>query len=141
MASFVVGQDGEVKIEQSVADYRECSRGWFSDAPTSLPSDLPIAVTLLYNNCVPLLPLFPLELVLFPGAPLPLHIFEPRYREMIAECLEQKRAFGMVRVKENTLSPVGCSATILNVTKKYEDGRLDIEAEGRQRFEIVQLNQ
>lgn len=60
---------------------------------------------------------------------------------MIAECLEQKRAFGMVRVKENTLSPVGCSATILNVTKKYEDGRLDIEAEGRQRFEIVQLNQ
>jgi Lon protease-like protein len=90
---------------------------------------------------VPLLPLFPLEIVLFPGAPLPLHIFEPRYQEMIAECLEQKRAFGMVRVKENALASVGCSATILNVIKKYDDGRLDIAAEGRQRFEIDTLNQ
>jgi len=92
-------------------------------------------------NFVPLLPLFPLEIVLFPGAPLPLHIFEPRYKEMIAECLEQKRPFGMVRVKENALASVGCSATILNVIKKYEDGRLDIAAEGVQRFEIDRLNQ
>jgi Lon protease-like protein len=90
---------------------------------------------------VPLLPLFPLEIVLFPGVPLPLHIFEPRYKEMIGECLEQKRPFGMVRVKENSLASVGCSATILNVIKKYEDGRLDIAAEGEQRFEIAQLNQ
>jgi Lon protease-like protein len=89
---------------------------------------------------VPLLPLFPLEVVLFPGAPLPLHIFEPRYKEMIGECLEQKRPFGMVRVKENALASVGCSAAILNVIKKYEDGRLDIAAEGRQRFEIDHLN-
>jgi uncharacterized protein len=90
---------------------------------------------------VPLLPLFPLEIVLFPGAPLPLHIFEPRYKEMINECLEQKLPFGMVRVKENALASVGCSATIVNVIKKYEDGRLDIAAEGRQRFEINLLNQ
>ncbi len=90
---------------------------------------------------MPLLPLFPLEIVLFPGVPLPLHIFEPRYKEMIGECLEQKRPFGMVRIKENALASVGCSATILNVIKKYDDGRLDIAAEGEQRFEIVQLNQ
>ena len=90
---------------------------------------------------VPLLPLFPLEIVLFPGAPLPLHIFEPRYKEMISECLEQKRPFGMVRVKESALASVGCSATILNVIKKYDDGRLDIAAEGQQRFEIERLNQ
>jgi Lon protease-like protein len=89
---------------------------------------------------VPLLPLFPLEIVLFPGAPLPLHIFEPRYKEMIGECLEQKRPFGMVRVKENALAAIGCSAAILNVIKKYDDGRLDIAAEGRQRFEIESLN-
>jgi Lon protease-like protein len=92
-------------------------------------------------NLVPLLPLFPLDIVLFPGAPLPLHIFEPRYKEMIAECLEQKRPFGMVRVKENALAAVGCSAAVLNVIKTYEDGRLDIAAEGRQRFEIATLNQ
>lgn len=92
-------------------------------------------------NLVPLLPLFPLEIVVFPGAPLPLHIFEPRYKEMIGECLSQNRAFGMVRAKENAVSAIGCSATILEVIKKYDDGRMDIAAEGAQRFEIIQVNQ
>ena len=92
-------------------------------------------------NFVPLLPLFPLEIVVFPGAPLPLHIFEPRYKEMIGECLSQERPFGMVRAKENALSAVGCSARILTIIKKYEDGRMDIAAEGAQRFEIIQVNQ
>ena len=90
---------------------------------------------------MPLLPLFPLEIVVFPGAPLPLHIFEPRYKEMIGECLSQERPFGMVRAKENALSAIGCSARILNIIKKYEDGRMDIAAEGAQRFEIIQVNQ
>jgi Lon protease-like protein len=90
---------------------------------------------------VGLLPLFPLEIVVFPGAPLPLHIFEPRYKEMIGECLAQDRPFGMVRAKENALSAIGCSATIATVIRKYDDGRLDIAAEGAQRFEIIQVNQ
>jgi Lon protease-like protein len=85
--------------------------------------------------------LFPLDVVLFPGAPLPLHIFEPRYKEMIQECLEQKKAFGMVRANKDALAEVGCTAVIVNVIKKYDDGRLDIAAEGKQRFEIMQLNQ
>ena len=89
---------------------------------------------------VPLLPIFPLEVVLFPGAPLPLHIFEPRYKEMIAECLDEKKLFGMVRAKENAVAEVGCSAIILNVIKRYEDGRLDISSEGKQRFSIIELN-
>lgn len=88
-----------------------------------------------------LLALFPLDLVLFPGAPLPLHIFEPRYKEMITDCLEHKRPFGMVRAQKDALAEVGCTAAIIKVKKKYEDGRLDIDAEGRQRFEIIQLNQ
>lgn len=88
-----------------------------------------------------LLALFPLDIVLFPGAPLPLHIFEPRYKEMISECLEQKRPFGMVRANKNALAEIGCTAVILNVNKKYDDGRLDIVTEGKQRFEIVQLSQ
>ncbi len=87
-----------------------------------------------------LLPIFPLDLVLFPGAPLPLHIFEPRYKELIAECLEQKKVFGMVRAKENAVAEVGCTAAILSVIKEYEDGRLDIATEGKQRFSILQLN-
>jgi len=88
-----------------------------------------------------LLPLFPLDLVLFPGASLPLHIFEPRYREMIAECLAQNDLFGVVRSKEGGLAEIGCTAEILEVTKKYDDGRMDIATEGRQRFEVMQLNQ
>ncbi|HEY2171000.1 MAG TPA: LON peptidase substrate-binding domain-containing protein [Candidatus Angelobacter sp.] len=90
---------------------------------------------------MPLLPLFPLEIVVFPGAPLPLHIFEPRYKEMVGECLSQDRPFGMVQAKENALSAIGCSARIVTVIKKYEDGRLDIAAKGAQRFEIIQVNQ
>lgn len=88
-----------------------------------------------------MLPLFPLDLVLLPGTPLPLHIFEPRYREMISECLDQSRHFGVLRGKEQELAEIGCTAEILTVTKKYEDGRMDIVTEGRARFEVLQLNQ
>jgi uncharacterized protein len=88
-----------------------------------------------------LLPLFPLDVVLFPGAPLPLHIFEPRYKEMISECLEKKLLFGVVRAQETNLADIGCTAEILAVTKKYDDGRLDIVTQGRERFEILELNQ
>ena len=88
-----------------------------------------------------LLPLFPLDLVLFPGAPLPLHIFEPRYREMITECLDQKMSFGVVRAKEEGVAEIGCTAEIITVARKYPDGRMDIVTEGRERFEVMQVNQ
>ena len=88
-----------------------------------------------------LLPLFPLDLVLFPGANLPLHIFEPRYQEMISECLERSQPFGVVRGKDQELAEVGCTAVVLNVAKKYPDGRLDIMSQGRERFEVMQFNQ
>jgi Lon protease-like protein len=88
-----------------------------------------------------LLPLFPLDLVLLPGTPLSLHIFEPRYQEMISECLERSQHFGVVRGKDQELAEIGCTAEILTVTKKYPDGRMDIVTEGRARFEVIQLNQ
>lgn len=102
-----------------------------------------------------LLPLFPLDVVLFPGTPLPLHIFEPRYRELISECLETKKTFGIVRVKKNEevdeetgadeqdtrLADVGCTAEIIAVTKTHPDGRMDIVTEGRERFEVLELNE
>jgi Lon protease-like protein len=89
---------------------------------------------------VSLLPIFPLELVLFPGAPLPLHIFEPRYREMVTECMAQKKPFGLVRARENAVAEVGCTAVVINISKQYEDGRMDIDTRGKQRFSIVELN-
>ena len=90
---------------------------------------------------MPLIPLFPLDLVLFPGIPLSLHIFEPRYKEMVRECLEQKSAFGMVRAQKNAVAEIGCTAEIVNVVKRYPDGRMDILTEGRRRFEVVSLDQ
>ena len=88
-----------------------------------------------------LLPLFPLDVVLFPGTPLPLHIFEPRYREMISECLDRKMSFGVVRAKEEGVAEIGCTAEIITVARKYPDGRMDIVTEGRERFEVMQVNQ
>ena len=88
-----------------------------------------------------LLPLFPLDVVLLPGAPLPLHIFEPRYKEMIGECRANNAPFGVVRVLDDGLAEVGCTAEIVGVTKEYPDGRLDLVAEGRNRFEVLKLNQ
>lgn len=88
-----------------------------------------------------LLPLFPLDLVLLPGNSLPLHIFEPRYREMISECLERKEPFGVVRAKEEGIAEIGCTAEIISLSKKYDDGRMDVLTQGRERFEILQVNQ
>jgi Lon protease-like protein len=88
-----------------------------------------------------LLPIFPLELVLFPGIALPLHIFEPRYKEMIGECLESKKPFGIVRASDEGVADVGCTAEILQVIKKYDDGRMDILTRGVERFEVLAVNE
>ena len=94
-----------------------------------------------------LLPLFPLELVLLPEEPLPLHIFEERYRMMIGECLKAKAAakgqqeFGVVLLQGQAVSPVGCTARIVNLTRQYEDGRMDILTVGKRRFEILLTNE
>ena len=94
-----------------------------------------------------LLPLFPLEIVLLPEESLPLHIFEDRYKTMIGECLEAEatgkgqQEFGVVLLKEQTLRSVGCTARIVNVTRKYQDGRMDIVTEGRRRFKILSTDE
>jgi Lon protease-like protein len=85
--------------------------------------------------------LFPLDVVLFPGTPLPLHIFEPRYKEMVAECLAQNRTFGVVRALEQGLAEIGCTAEIVTIVKEYADGRLDLVTEGRKRFQLLAVNQ
>jgi Lon protease-like protein len=92
------------------------------------------------------LPLFPLNVVLFPRMPLPLHIFEPRYREMIADCLRDEVGFGVVLIKEGEevgapAEPysVGTVARILDV-KKLPDGRMNLVTMGVVRFRILQTN-
>ncbi len=88
-----------------------------------------------------LLPIFPLDLVLLPGVALPLHIFEPRYQEMIGECLEKKKPFGVVLASAEGVAEIGCTAEITSVTKRYDDGRIDILTRGVQRFEVIEVNE
>jgi Lon protease-like protein len=90
---------------------------------------------------VSLIAIFPLDVVLLPGAPLPLHIFEPRYKEMVSEAMVENKPFGIVRVQENSIAEIGCVADVTEVIKKYEDGRMDIVTEGTKRFAIEQLDQ
>jgi ATP-dependent Lon protease len=85
------------------------------------------------------IPLFPLNVVLFPGEELPLHIFEPRYRSMVRECLDGRSPFGLLLAMDDGITRVGCTAEILEVVKRYPDGRMDIITVGRDPFRIVEL--
>jgi Lon protease-like protein len=87
-----------------------------------------------------LLPLFPLQVVLLPGAELPLHIFEDRYKEMIGEVIRDRLEFGVILASEKGIVNTGCTAMIDKVIREYPDGRMDVIARGRRRFEIVMLN-
>jgi Lon protease-like protein len=88
-----------------------------------------------------LLPLFPLQVVLLPGAQLPLHIFEERYKEMLAEVLRDRVEFGVILASDKGIANEGCTATVDQVLRKYDDGRMDILTLGRRRFEIVRINE
>ena len=95
----------------------------------------------LENVSVRLIPLFPLPLVLFPRAPLPLHIFEPRYRQMLADCMSGDRKFGIIcrdeGVGEREIVPgtVGCVAHI-ETAQQLPDGRSNILVQGGERFTL-----
>lgn len=92
------------------------------------------------------LPLFPLNTVLFPGIPVYLHIFEARYKQMIAHCIAEQQSFGVVLIREgvevgSSAEPyaVGCTAQIIR-TQRLEEGRLNIVALGQRRFRVVHLS-
>jgi uncharacterized protein len=85
------------------------------------------------------IPLFPLEVVLFPGMPLPLHIFEPRYRIMLARCINEKIEFGIILAAGTELAKIGCTAEIVEKLKEYPDGRADILCEGRVLFRPIEV--
>jgi Lon protease-like protein len=101
-----------------------------------------MAVTSSSHGVAVELPLFPLQTVLYPGVPIPLHVFEDRYRQMFARVLDGERRFGVVAIvkgrdvdSDATYHPVGCVAEVRDV-RHHADGRLDVVARGRHRFEI-----
>jgi uncharacterized protein len=85
------------------------------------------------------IPLFPLNVVLLPGAILPLHIFEPRYRQMVRHCIDEKCEFGVLLALPKGIVRVGCTAEVTEVVKRYNDGRMDIITVGRTPFRITHL--
>lgn len=85
------------------------------------------------------LPLFPLNLVLYPGEQLPLHIFEERYKELTTYCLDHNVSFGIVRAEDETIANVGTTARIEDIVARYDDGRMDIAVVGEERFRLLEL--
>src|SRR5512147_621762 len=88
-----------------------------------------------------LLPLFPLQVVVFPRTSLPLHIFEDRYKEMIGEAIRENSEFGIVLAREDGIVNAGCTVVVDKVVKSYPDGRMDVLTSGRRRFEVLSLDE
>src|SRR5512133_460641 len=88
-----------------------------------------------------MLPLFPLNVVVFPRTRLPLHIFEERYKEMIGDALRDESEFGIVLAKQDGIVNAGCSVAVERVIEMYSDGRMDIMTVGKRRFEIAAINE
>ena len=88
-----------------------------------------------------IIPLFPLNVVVFPRTRLPLHIFEDRYKEMVGDAIRDNSEFGIVLAKDDGIVNAGCTVAVEKVLQMYPDGRLDILTEGKRRFEIQSLNE
>jgi Lon protease-like protein len=83
--------------------------------------------------------LFPLKVVLLPTEQIPLHIFEPRYKELIGECIDDDAEFGLVLSDDEGLRKVGTRARVTDVLERFDDGRLNVVVEGGERFRLVEL--
>ena len=83
--------------------------------------------------------LFPLELVLLPTERVPLHIFEPRYKELVGECLREGREFGLLLEDDEGRREIGTRASVVEVLQIFDDGRMNVVVEGRERFRLVEV--
>jgi ATP-dependent Lon protease len=83
--------------------------------------------------------LFPLGMVLLPGERVPLHIFEPRYRELIGECLDTGATFGLLFADDKGVRGVGTYAAVVELLERLPDGRMNVVVEGRDRFRLLEL--
>jgi len=85
------------------------------------------------------IPLFPLDIVAYPGEKLNLHVFEPRYKQLIDECFAASKSFGIPTVLKNGIGEFGTMMQVTEVVKVYEDGKLDIKTTGLQVFRILEV--
>lgn len=85
------------------------------------------------------IPIFPLGIVVFPGEDLNLHIFEPRYKQLITDCFTEARPFGIPTVLKNGLSERGTLVEVKEIVEVYEDGKMDIKTKGMSIFRILEI--
>lgn len=85
------------------------------------------------------IPIFPLEIVVFPSESLNLHIFEPRYKQLINDCYTANKPFGIPTVLKNGIAEMGTLVSITEISKVYDDGKMDIKTEGVQVFSILEV--
>ncbi len=85
------------------------------------------------------LPIFPLNIVVYPGEALNLHIFEERYKALVKECFAEKKEFGIPVVINNKIQELGTKVKILSIDKEYEDGKMDIKTQGISTFRVLEV--
>ena len=85
--------------------------------------------------------LFPLGIVLLPSERVPLHIFEPRYRELVGECIELDREFGLLYADEGGIREIATRARVAAILEQFDDGRINIVVEGGRRFAVERLTE
>ena len=85
------------------------------------------------------IPIFPLSIVVYPGEDLNLHIFEPKYKQLIKECFDQKKPFGMPVVINNKVNELGTLVDILEISKIYHNGEMDIKTRGQKIFRVLEI--
>ena len=85
------------------------------------------------------IPIFPLGIVVYPGESLNLHIFEPKYKQLITECFEEKKMFGIPAVINNHLNEMGTLAEIIEITSVYDNGEMDIKTVGVKVFRVLEV--
>ena len=85
------------------------------------------------------IPIFPLSIVVSPGEDLNLHIFEPKYKQLIKECYDQKKPFGMPVVMNNKINELGTLVDIVEISKIYSNGEMDIKTRGQKIFRVLEI--
>ena len=85
------------------------------------------------------IPIFPLGIVVYPGEELNLHIFEPRYKQLIADCNQSKKPFGIPTVIDNTVNELGTLVEITEITQVYDNGEMDIKTKGIKVFRVLEI--
>lgn len=85
------------------------------------------------------IPIFPLSIVVYPGEKLNLHIFEPRYKQLVNECVQAKKPFGIPAVINQKMNETGTLVQVTEISELYEDGKMDIKTEGLQVFRMLEM--